>query len=151
MTRGRNMNYSELNRVPSFLIKRVSQELIRQAEVRLRPLGIGMASMPVLGALQRGDARTQAELARLLQVEQPSMAQTLVRLERDQLIRRRPDPEHKRIQIVELTELALARIPQAKEILWEGNIKALTGFSDEEVERFVDFLQRANANLRVDS
>ncbi|MGA8136489.1 MAG: MarR family transcriptional regulator [Pseudomonas gingeri] len=145
------MNNLDLNRVPSFLIKRVSQELIRQAEVRLRPLGIGMASMPVLGALQRGEARTQAELARLLQVEQPSMAQTLARLERDQLIRRRPDPEHKRVQIVELTELALTRIPQAKEILWEGNIKALAGFSDEEVERFVDFLQRANANLRTDS
>ena len=60
------MNNLDLNRVPSFLIKRVSQELIRQAEVRLRPLGIGMASMPVLGALQRGEARTQAELARLL-------------------------------------------------------------------------------------
>lgn len=145
------MNDLDLNRVPSFLIKRVSQALIRQAEEGLRPLGIGMASMSVLGALHRGEARTQAELARLLQVEQPSMAQTLVRLERDQLIRRRPDPEHKRIQIVELTELALSRIPQAKEILWQGNIKALTGFSDEEVERFVDFLQRANGNLRADS
>ena len=79
------------------------------------------------------------------------MAQTLVRLERDQLIRRRPDPEHKRIQIVELTELGLARIPQAIEILGAGNTKALTGFSEEEVARFVDFLQRANANLRADS
>ncbi|WP_248798337.1 MarR family winged helix-turn-helix transcriptional regulator [Pseudomonas sp. MWU13-2105] len=145
------MSDLDLNRVPSFLIKRVSQALIRQAEEGLRPLGIGMASMSVLGVLHRGEARTQAELARLLQVEQPSMAQTLVRLERDQLIRRRPDPEHKRIQIVELTELALSRIPQAKEILWQGNIKALTGFSAEEVERFVDFLQRANSNLRADS
>ncbi|NVZ99438.1 MarR family winged helix-turn-helix transcriptional regulator [Pseudomonas gingeri] len=142
------MNDVDLYQVPSFLIKRVSQELIRQAEIRLRPLAIGMASMPVLGALQRGEARTQAELARLLQVEQPSMAQTLARLERDGLIQRRPDPEHKRIQIVELTELGLARIPQAKDILCDGNDKALLGFSADEVALFVDFLQRANANLR---
>ncbi|MGY2239513.1 MarR family transcriptional regulator [Pseudomonas gingeri] len=142
------MNDVDLYQVPSFLIKRVSQELIRQAEIRLRPLAIGMASMPVLGALKRGEARTQAELARLLQVEQPSMAQTLARLERDGLIRRRPDPQHKRIQIVELTELGLARIPQAKDILCDGNDKALVGFSAEEVALFVDFLQRANANLR---
>ncbi|PNQ91773.1 MarR family transcriptional regulator [Pseudomonas gingeri NCPPB 3146 = LMG 5327] len=148
MTRGRNMNDVDLYQVPSFLIKRVSQELIRQAEIRLRPLAIGMASMPVLGALKRGEARTQAELARLMQVEQPSMAQTLARLERDGLIRRRPDPQHKRIQIVELTELGLARIPQAKDILCDGNDKALVGFSAEEVALFVDFLQRANANLR---
>ncbi|BBP77530.1 MULTISPECIES: MarR family winged helix-turn-helix transcriptional regulator [Pseudomonas] len=142
------MNDVDLYQVPSFLIKRVSQELIRQAEIRLRPLAIGMASMPVLGALKRGEARTQAELARLMQVEQPSMAQTLARLERDGLIRRRPDPQHKRIQIVELTELGLARIPQAKDILCDGNDKALVGFSAEEVALFVDFLQRANANLR---
>ncbi|MGY2286465.1 MarR family winged helix-turn-helix transcriptional regulator [Pseudomonas gingeri] len=142
------MNDVDLYQVPSFLIKRVSQELIRQAEIRLRPLAIGMASMPVLGALKRGEARTQAELARLMQVEQPSMAQTLARLERDGLIRRRPNPQHKRIQIVELTELGLARIPQAKDILCDGNDKALVGFSAEEVALFVDFLQRANANLR---
>ena len=132
---------------PSFLIKRAAQELARRAETMLRPLGLGMASLPVLVALKNGHADTQAELARLLHVEQPSMAQTLARLERDQLIRRTADPARKRMQLVALTELARERLPQARAALAKGNTAALAGFNADEVAAFIDFLQRVNANL----
>lgn len=133
--------------VPSFLIKQVSRELSRLAETQLRPLGLGMASLPVLEAVRQGKATTQAELARLLRVEQPSMAQTLARLERDQLIRRSPDPHHPRAQRIELTLLALQRLPQAREILNEGNTRMLADFSVDETMRLTSFLQRLSANL----
>lgn len=133
--------------VPSFLIKQVSRELSRLAETQLRPLGLGMASLPVLEAVRQGKATTQAELARLLRVEQPSMAQTLARLERDQLIQRSPDPHHPRAQRIELTALALQRLPQAREILNEGNTRMLADFSVDETMRLTSFLQRLSANL----
>lgn len=133
--------------VPSFLIKQVARELSRLTETQLRPLGLGMASLPVLEAVRQGKATTQAELARLLRVEQPSMAQTLARLERDQLIRRSPDPQHLRAQRIELTALALQRLPQAREILNEGNTRMLGGFSVDETMRLTSFLQRLSANL----
>ena len=133
---------------PSFLIKDASRELVRQAEVLMRPLGIGMASLPVLVALKAGEASTQADLARLLQVEQPSMAQMLARLERDGLVQRSPDPARKRVQRVALTELAVERLPQARAALAAGNQRALEGFTPDEVATFVDYLQRVNANLR---
>jgi DNA-binding MarR family transcriptional regulator len=133
--------------VPSFLIKQVARELSRLTETQLRPLGLGMASLPVLEAVRQGKATTQAELARLLRVEQPSMAQTLARLERDQLIRRSPDPQHPRAQRIELTALALQRLPQAREILNEGNTRMLGGFSVDETMRLTSFLQRLSANL----
>ncbi|WP_038687324.1 MarR family winged helix-turn-helix transcriptional regulator [Stenotrophomonas rhizophila] len=133
--------------VPSFLIKQVARELSRVAETQLRPLGLGMASLPVLEAVRQGKATTQAELARLLRVEQPSMAQTLARLERDQLIRRSPDPHHPRAQRIELTALALQRLPQAREILNEGNTRMLADFSVDETMRLTSFLQRLSANL----
>ncbi|GAB3253996.1 MarR family winged helix-turn-helix transcriptional regulator [Chitinimonas naiadis] len=139
-----------IKRIPSFLIKRAAQALTRDAEIALRPLGIGMASLPVLAAIRKGEAATQAELARLLHVEQPSMAQTLGRLQRDGLIQRRPDPNHGRAQLVELTDRAKQRLPQAKAALGEGNARAMAGFSPEEVEVFVDFLLRVNANLGND-
>ena len=133
--------------VPSFLIKQVARELSRLTETQLRPLGLGMASLPVLEAVRQGKATTQAELARLLRVEQPSMAQTLARLERDQLIRRSPDPQHRRAQRIELTALALQRLPQAREILNEGNTRMLADFSVDETMRLTSFLQRLSANL----
>jgi len=133
--------------VPSFLIKQVARELSRLTETQLRPLGLGMASLPVLEAVRQGKATTQAELARLLRVEQPSMAQTLARLERDLLIRRSPDPQRPRAQRIELTALALQRLPQAREILNEGNTRMLGGFSVDETMRLPSFLQRLSANL----
>ncbi|MEG0184579.1 MAG: MarR family transcriptional regulator [Stenotrophomonas sp.] len=133
--------------VPSFLIKQVARELSRLTETQLRPLGLGMASLPVLEAVRQGKAATQAELARLLRVEQPSMAQTLARLERGLMIRRSPDPQHPRAQRIELTALALQRLPQAREILNEGNTRMLGGFSVDETMRLTSFLQRLSANL----
>jgi len=145
------MDRPDPRNVPSFLIKRVARELTRLAETELRPLGLGMASLPVLEALRQGKAATQSELARLLRVEQPSMAQTLARLERDQLIRRSPDPHRPRAQRIELTPLALQRLPQAREILNEGNTRMLAGFSVDETMLLATFLQRLSANLDRDA
>ncbi|MBQ9353273.1 MarR family transcriptional regulator [Phyllobacterium sp.] len=121
---------------------------MRRGEERLRPLGLGAAYLPVLVAVKNGEASTQADLARLLQVEQPSMAQALARMERDGFIQRKPDPAHRRSQIIELTALAFERLPQAYAALNEGNILAMTGFSAGETAQFVAFLNRVNANLR---
>jgi DNA-binding MarR family transcriptional regulator len=145
------MDRPDPRNVPSFLIKRVARELTRLAETELRPLGLGMASLPVLEALRQGKAATQAELARLLRVEQPSMAQTLARLERDHLIQRFPDPHHPRAQRIELTPLALQRLPQAREILNDGNTRMLAGFSVDETMLLASFLQRLSGNLDRDA
>ncbi|WP_256774675.1 MULTISPECIES: MarR family transcriptional regulator [unclassified Stenotrophomonas] len=145
------MDRPDPRNVPSFLIKRVARELTRMAETKLRPLDLGMASLPVLEALRQGKAATQSELARLLRVEQPSMAQTLARLERDQLILRSPDPHRPRAQRIELTPLALQRLPQAREILNEGNTRMLAGFSVDETMLLATFLQRLSANLDRDA
>ena len=53
---------------------------------------------------------TQAELLDLIGIEQPTMAFTLRRMERDGIIERSPDPEHGRKSLVKLTARA-ARDP----------------------------------------
>ncbi len=132
---------------PSFFIKLVAQELGRRAEAGLRPMGVGMGTLPVLTALRTGQATTQAELARLLRVEQPSMAQTLARLERDGFIRRTAHPTNRRVQCIELTEEALKVLPRSKEVLQAGNDASLSGFSDVEKTQLLGFLKRMYANL----
>ena len=56
--------------------------------------------------LYEQDGLTQAELSKRIQVEQPTMANTLNRMERDGLIRRQIDPLDKRRAIVHLTPRA---------------------------------------------
>src|ERR1700744_5161620 len=78
---------------PGPLISLAARGFARLSEARLKPLGFGVGHLPVLIALRDGKATTQRELARFARVEQPPMAQMLSRMERDGLIRRKPDPD----------------------------------------------------------
>lgn len=132
---------------PGHLVSLAARGFARLSEARLKPLGFGVGHLPVLVALRDGEASTQRDLARFARIEQPPMAQMLGRMERDGLIRRTPDPNDGRSQRVVLTDAALARLPQAIAVLFQGNCDALEGFTDGEAEQFLDFLSRLLANL----
>lgn len=132
---------------PGHLISLAARGFARLSEVRLKPLGFGVGHLPVLVALRDGEASTQRDLARFARIEQPPMAQMLGRMERDGLIHRTPDPTDGRSQRVVLADAALARLPEAIAILFQGNRDALEGFTEAEAEQFVDLLLRLLANL----
>ena len=48
---------------PGYLINRAARLLLRLADVRFRPLGLGVASFPVLSMLRTGQKLSQKELA----------------------------------------------------------------------------------------
>ena len=132
---------------PGHLISLAARGFARLSEARLKPLGFGVGHLPVLVALQDGEASTQRDLARFAKVEQPPMAQMLARMERDGLISRAPDPADGRSSHITLTEGAKARLPEAIAVLLRGNQEVLRGFTDEEAGQLVDLLKRLIANL----
>ena len=132
---------------PGHLISLAARGFARLSEARLKPLGFGVGHLPVLIALQRGQATTQRELARFAKVEQPPMAQMLARMDRDGLIRRTPDPDDRRSSRIALTRTALKNLPEACAALFQGNREALDGFTDEETAQFIALLGRLISNL----
>jgi MarR family transcriptional regulator, transcriptional regulator for hemolysin len=132
---------------PGHLISLAARAFVRLSEARVRPLGFGVGQVPVLVALERGEADTQAGLARFVRVEQPPMAQMLARMERDGLIERRADPADGRRQRIRLTADARQRLPGACATVLGGNRDALAGFDDRECEQLLDLLQRLIRNL----
>ena len=58
-------------------------------------------------------ALSQTALARWASVEQPTMANTLNRMERDGLIVRTPDPDDRRSALISLTKLGRQRASEA--------------------------------------
>jgi DNA-binding MarR family transcriptional regulator len=58
--------------------------------------GVLLGVYPIIAWLMQLPESTQAELSRLIGIEQPTMAITLRRMERDGLIQRKPDPDHGR-------------------------------------------------------
>ncbi|WP_158744231.1 MarR family winged helix-turn-helix transcriptional regulator [Acidisphaera sp. L21] len=137
----------EVLSTPGHLISLAARGFARLSEARLKPLGFGVGHLPVLIALQDGRANTQRDLARFAKIEQPSMAQMLVRMERDGLIRRTPDADDGRSSRIALTRIARARLPDACAALFEGNGEALSGFTDAEAAQLVGLLTRVIANL----
>lgn len=138
---------SDVLSTPGHLVSLAARGFARLSEARLRPLGFGVGHLPVLVALQEGRAETQRDLARFAKIEQPSMAQMLARMERDGLIRRTPSTTDGRSSQVALTRLAEQRLPEARDVLFQGNREALSGFTDQEASQLVVLLTRLIANL----
>jgi MarR family transcriptional regulator for hemolysin len=135
---------------PGFWINRVSRALLRRGDARLRPFGFAMSYLPVLRALaQAGRPLSQTELAQRVGVEQPSMAETLVRMVRDGLVEREPHAEDKRSTVITLTRLSRARFPKARAAIIAAEGEAMAGLSDGEKALLLDLLKRVCANLDV--
>ena len=132
---------------PGHLVSLAARGFERLSELRLKPVGFGVGYLPVLVAVKEGRARSQRDLARFARVEQPSMAQMLARMERDDLIRRTPDPDDGRSSRISLTALAHARLPEACAVLFQGNREVLSDFTAAEAAQLVDMLTRLIANL----
>jgi MarR family transcriptional regulator for hemolysin len=138
------MKPSESLAVAIAQLSRVFEHELRAA---LMPSGVTPGQLPVLLALFDSDGPTQAELARALAVEQPTMAATLARMERDDLVERRPDPHDGRRARVHLTERSRAlRVPLI-DAARGVNRRAVRGLSAEQRSVLYQAVDRATANL----
>ena len=115
-----------------------------------RIVGSSSGPMPVFVALQDGRSLTQKELVRQASVEQPTMAATLGRMERDGLIVRTPDPKDGRSSRVALTPFGLERAKAAFAIAREVNDLASNVLTPAELDLYRDMLRRIIAALEKD-
>jgi DNA-binding MarR family transcriptional regulator len=145
----RKDNRTKVLLTPGYLTTLAARGFVRLSETRLKPVGLGVGYLPVLAVLRDKQPCTQRDLATILKVEQPPMAQMLTRLERDGLVVRAPDRNDRRSQNISMTERAKALYPEALNTLIQGNKDALTGFSKDEETQFVSLLLRVIANLEA--
>lgn len=114
----------------------------RELERQLAPSGIAPAYMPVLFALADGSQLTQKELARRAAVEQPTMAMTLNRMQRDGMIARTPDPGDKRSALIGLTPLALGKVETVERVVSAINALALEQLTPDERAAYLGLLRK---------
>jgi DNA-binding MarR family transcriptional regulator len=81
----------------------LSRSIVWSLTQRVERHKVFAGAYPVIAWLMLISDSTQGALSRLIGVEQPTMANTLRRLERDGLIERSPDPNHGRRSRVKLT------------------------------------------------
>lgn len=113
----------------------------RAIDRKLRASGISSGQLPVFFALGNGDALTQKALARAAAIEQPTMAATLTRMERDGLILRKPDLADRRSALVSLTPAGLEKMPAIREAIESVNRAAVESLDAEERKTYLAMLR----------
>jgi DNA-binding MarR family transcriptional regulator len=87
-----------------YLVNRAARSLAHQLGEELRPAGVGIGQWAVLMFLWARDGISQAELARVVAIEPPTMVRTIDRMVRDGLVTRDRDPADGRISRINLTD-----------------------------------------------
>jgi DNA-binding MarR family transcriptional regulator len=128
-------------------VAQLSRMFDRELRAALLQTGVAPGQLPVLLALYEADGRTQADVARELAVEQPTMARTLTRMERDGLVERRADADDRRRARVHLTERSRALRVQLIDAARGVNRRAVRGLSAEQREALYQAVERATGNL----
>lgn len=138
------------NNSAGFLANHMARLFAKGLQHRIRPLGLAPAQFMTLLELWERDGIAQRELTRKLDVEQATMANTLIRMERDGLIERRSLPEDGRSQSIHLTPKAIALREAATAAARAQNEVALAGLSTEERGLFIDLMRRVIASMQAD-
>lgn len=123
--------------------------LIVELNEKMKPYGVSQGQLPVLCCLGEQGGQTQTELCDKVQVEQPTMANTLRRMERDGLIRRTACDQDKRQSRIYLTEETRPSVTALQEKRDEVIAQMTWEMSPEEQETLHRLIDRAINALKI--
>lgn len=135
---------------PGYVVNLVARLFALALHRRISPYGVVPGQFPALLCLYEENGLTQAELCRRVSIEQPTMANTLKRMERDGLIRREPDPLDGRRTLVSLTPRARRLETKLSAQATEVNAIALSGLAPGEARSLLPILNKIADNLQED-
>jgi DNA-binding MarR family transcriptional regulator len=130
-----------------YQVNQLARLLARALHHEIAPLGVVPGQFAQLLALFEHEGLTQQELCTLVRIEQPTMAATLQRMERDGLITREPDPSDRRRSRILLTERARALEGQLTDAARRVNAAATAGLDADQRRELLGLLGRLIANL----
>jgi DNA-binding MarR family transcriptional regulator len=147
------VNDTSLSRQSSlgYQVNHLARLMAQALRARISPRGVVPGQFAQLLALYEKDGLSQRELCERVRIEQPTMANTLRRMERDGLVRRLPDPGDGRRAVVMLTERARdledALVDSARSV----NSGATKDINDDELAAFMATLARIISNLEANA
>lgn len=133
-----------------YQVNHLARLLAQALRRRIEGHGVVPGQFAQLLALYEQDGLTQSELRERVRIEQPTMAVTLKRMERDGLVERVPDPSDGRRALVMLTRRARGLEPDLTAAAREVNSVAVDGLDADEIDAFMRTLDRLIANLETD-
>lgn len=130
-----------------FLIHDVSRMMRNWFDTRAQHLGLTRAQWRVLIQLSAREGASQRELAEILEIDTVSLGRHIDRLERDNWLERRPDPNDRRVWRLHLTKAAGPTLDEMEALATELHDTALAGLEAEERDLLQGALHRIKANI----
>lgn len=130
-----------------FLLKDVSRYWVRHFEQQAALQGITLTHAKVLVVLSRNEGATQARLAELSDTDPMTLVRVLDRLEKDDCLERRPDPNDRRAYRLYLKPASDPVLTEINRIGDKIRAAVLNGLSSEERMQLVTLLERVQTNL----
>jgi len=130
-------------------INRLARMLMAKINEQTKPHGVSQGQLPVLCCLDEESGQTQAELCKNIQVEQPTMANTLSRMERDGLIYKVACEQDRRQTKIFLSEQTRPTVDLLQEKSTEVVNRMTRDMSVEEVAEFKRLVKLAMQALET--
>lgn len=132
-----------------FLIHDVSRLRRTVFDQRMKPMGITRSQWWVLTNLSRheGDALTQSELAKLMEVGKVTVGGLIDRLEANGLVIRAQDPNDRRSRRISASAKGKQLVEDMKFIAMDINSCSLKGVTEEQLQVLITVLQIMKKNL----
>ena len=102
----------------------------------------------ILEYLYENDGAVQKDIEKSCFIEKENVTSILARMEKNELIIRKIDPNNRRFQFVYLTDKGKVEAKFVIDSFAKLENNALKDFTDEEKMQFVNFLNRVNKNLK---
>ncbi|WP_127114753.1 MarR family winged helix-turn-helix transcriptional regulator [Shimia sediminis] len=126
-----------------YLINHLARLFAGALQEGIKPLGLSTGVFPIMVHLWDQDGLTQKELVDRVGIEQATMAKTLARMERDNLILRRADKDDRRVRRAWLTQHGETLRDPALTVAVTQNALVLAGLSAEEQNQVVQLVSKA--------
>jgi DNA-binding MarR family transcriptional regulator len=130
-----------------FILKDISRLWVRHFEQRADQLGMTLTQARVLVFLARNEGTTQARLAELCDTDPMTLVRVLDRMEKDDWLERRPDPNDRRVYRLFLKPASDSVLAEIMRIGDKARSEALSGLSADERNQLISLLERIHTNL----
>ena len=130
-----------------FLLRDVYRLYAKHFERYATEIGLTLPQCKVLGHLSRNEGIRQARLAELTDTDPMTLVRTLDRMQQDEWIERRPDPEDRRAHRLYLRETAKPIMNRMWKLADQARQEALSPLSAAEREQLVGLLERVQGAL----
>ena len=132
----------------SYALARLHQRVLAGISERVGPYGLTTLQFTTLSILSRhGAPLSTSQLARRAFMTPQSMSEVTHALERKGLIKRNPDPNHRRTLPATLTAKGRGVLVACEEAVSQFEDSMLEGFSEKDRAEFLDMVKAAVRNL----